>query len=286
MRSSIECIPCLVRQAMEATCFATPDSGEREKIIRLLLREIAEADFNQPPPFVARRVHRLLREKTGSDDPYKSAKRRFNAMARELLPSFQERIAASADPFGAVVRLAIAGNVIDFGVKGNLSEHEVFSALERAFDEAVAGDIEAFKKDVFSAEKILYLADNAGEIVFDLPLIQALPAGSVTVAVRGGPIINDATIDDALEAGIAEVAAVIDNGSDVPGTVLEECREEFRRAYDEADMVIAKGQGNYETLCDTRKKIFFLFKVKCPVVSLHTGLAIGSHVIFSQSIMS
>lgn len=207
-------------------------------------------------------------------------------MARELLPSFQKKIAASADPFSSAVRLAIAGNVIDFGVKGNLSEHEVFSALESAFDEAVEGDLEAFKEDAFSAEKILYLADNAGEIVFDLPLIQALAAKNITVAVRGAPIINDATIDDALEAGIAEFAAIIDSGSDVPGTVLEECKEEFRRVYYEADVVIAKGQGNFETLCDTRKKIFYLFKVKCPVVSSHTGLAIGTHVIFRQSTMS
>jgi len=168
---------------MEASGFATRDEAERERIVRLLLREIAGMDFGKAPPVAAQKMHRLLRHETGIADPYHAAKRRFNAMALQLLSSFERKIAASADPFASAVRLAIAGNVIDLGVKGDLSESEAFDTVHRAFDVPVEGDINAFREAVTSAGKILYLADNAGEIVFDVPLIRALPAGRVTVAV-------------------------------------------------------------------------------------------------------
>ena len=182
-------------------------------------------------------MHRIIREETGNADPYREAKRRFNSMAMDILPSFEKIIAKSSDPFGAAVRLAIAGNVIDLGVKGDLTEKDAFSSVARAFDEPVEGDIGRFRKAVMEAGKILYLADNAGEIVFDAPLIRMLPAGRVTVAVRGNPVINDATMEDAVFAGITDIAPVIDNGSDAPGTVLADCSANFRHAYEEADIV-------------------------------------------------
>lgn len=282
MKSSIECIPCLARQAMEASGFATRDEAARERVVRLLLREIAGMDFDKAPPVAAQKMHHLLRHETGIADPYQAAKRRFNAMALQLRSSFEGKIAASEDPFAAAVRLAIAGNVIDLGVKGDLSASEAFDAVRHAFDTSVEGDIGAFKSAVASAEKILYLTDNAGEIVFDVPLIRALPYDKVTVAVRGGPVINDATMDDAVAAGIPNIAPVIDNGSDAPATILEDCSADFRRAYDDADLIIAKGQGNYETLCDEDKNIYFLFKVKCSVVSAVAGLPIGAHVLYKK----
>ncbi|HPA72155.1 MAG TPA: ARMT1-like domain-containing protein [Spirochaetota bacterium] len=279
MRSSIECIPCLARQAMEASGFAIEDEAERERIVRLLIREIAGMDFGKSPPVAAQKMHRLLRRETGTTDPYRAAKRRFNALALQLLPSFERKIAESNDPFSAAVRIAIAGNVIDLGVKGDLSESEAFDVVRGAFEVPVEGDIGAFKEAVASAGKILYLADNAGEIVFDVPLLKMLPAGKLTVAVRGEPVINDATMEDAVVAGIPDIAPVIDNGSDAPGTVLTDCSASFRSAYEGADLVIAKGQGNYETLCDENKNIYFLFKVKCPVVSSLAGLPVGAHVL-------
>lgn len=279
MRSSLECIPCLMRQALEASGYTVNDEVRRESVMRLLMRELSLMDFSLPPPVAAQGFHRILRRETGVEDPYREAKERFNAMALELLPSFEERISRSPDPFGAAVRLAIAGNVIDLGVKGNLGVQEAFDAVGMAFDEPVAGNIEEFRNASLSVKSILYIADNAGEIVFDRPLICMLPAGKVTVAVRGKPVINDATMIDAAAAGIPEVARVIDNGSDAPGTLLEDCGPLFREAYRSADLVISKGQGNYETLCDEKKNIFFLFKVKCPVVMKHSGLRIQTHAL-------
>lgn len=279
MRSSRECVPCLMRQALESAGASTMDEGTRQETICRIRRVISELDFGDPPPAAVQKMNRLLCLNTGGVDLYREAKERYNDMALELYPAFLERIAASPDPFAGAVLLAIAGNVIDLGAKADLTEREAFDAMERALDESVAGDIDEFRKEAQAAERILYLADNAGEIVFDRALIGMLPAGRVTVAVRGKPVINDATMADAVTAGIPDMAPVIDNGSDAPGTVLEDCSPKFIDVYRKADLVVSKGQGNYETLSEEKKNIFFLLKIKCPVVASHSGLALGTHAL-------
>jgi uncharacterized protein with ATP-grasp and redox domains len=130
-----------------------------------------------------------------------------------------------------------------------------------------------------SAKKILYLVDNTGEIFFDKLLIQQMPNDKMTFVVRGYPVINDATLIDAKIAGLTEMVEVIDNGSDAPGTILEDCSKEFLRHFSDADLIIAKGQGNYETLSNSNKCIFFILKAKCPVIARDIGCEIGSLVI-------
>lgn len=282
MRSSLECLPCLVRQAMEAARRASRDEAETEALLRKIMKRLSRMDFGDSPPAVARGIHRLIRRATGVDDPYGREKARFNAMALELLPSFEKTIASSPDPFAAALRLSVAGNVIDLGAKGDLTEREAFDAVARALEEPLAGDLEGFRAAALSAKRILYLADNAGEIVFDRPLLRALPAGGVTVAVRGRPVINDAVMADAVAAGIADIVPVIDNGSDAPGTILRDCSPSFRKAFRSADLIIAKGQGNYETLCDVDAPLWFLFKVKCATVAGHCGMEIGTHAVISR----
>ena len=128
-----------------------------------------------------------------------------------------------------------------------------------------------FQAALGRASRILYLADNAGEIVFDRLLIERMPPGKVTVGVRGFPVINDATMKDAEDTGMTELAEVIDNGSDGPGTILDDCSQSFRDRFDEADLIIAKGQGNYETLSEVDKDIYFLLKAKCAVIARDMG---------------
>ena len=136
-----------------------------------------------------------------------------------------------------------------------------------------------FDNAVANAQRILYLTDNAGEIVFDRLLIEQLEPAQVTVAVRGRPIINDATLADARAVGLHELVEIIDNGSDAPGTLLDDCSQEFKRRFRAADLIIAKGQGNYETLSQERRNIYFLFKAKCSVIAEHAGVALGTHVL-------
>jgi hypothetical protein len=275
-------MPCFARQALEAARFVTGDMAIQEQILREVLRAAAGIDLRQPPPVIGQQIHRRLRELTGVADPYREAKERYNRLALGLLPGLSQRVEVCEDPLGFAVRLAIAGNIIDLGAKHGLEESEVTRSLDRVLDEPFAGDIEAFRSAAAAARRILYLTDNAGEIVFDRLLIERLPRGRVTVAVRGGPIINDATREDARAAGIDEIAEVTDNGSDAPGTVLASCSPQFRRRFSGADMVVAKGQGNFETLSGVEANLFFLLKVKCPVVAAQTGLATGTQALIHR----
>jgi len=178
------------------------------------------------------------------------------------------------------VRLAIAGNVIDLGAKSGLTEDEARQSAASALDQPLCGPLAALRQAAARAQRILYLCDNAGEIIFDRVLIAQLPRGRVTVAVRGRAVLNDATREDAVLAGLPALAEVIDNGSAAPGTVLEDCAPEFRRRFAGADLIIAKGQGNFESLHAEAAPLFCLFRVKCPFVAEHSGHPIGSHVVW------
>ena len=204
-------------------------------------------------------------------------------MALDMLPELRARIAGAEDPFAAAVRLAITGNIIDFGPKGDTTEQDALDAIAHALSEPLYGDMHAFQDAVEQADGILYLADNAGEIVFDRVLIEEILPQRVTLAVRGAPVINDATIEDAEMAGLAELAEVIDNGSDAPGTILSDCSAAFQKRFHESDLIISKGQGNYETLSGEPAGIFFLLKAKCPVIAAHAGVPVGAQVLTRNS---
>jgi hypothetical protein len=278
MRTFLDCIPCFARQSLEAARMATDDPAVHERLLRDSLRALSEIDFTDSPPAMARRIHRLVREATGRDDPYRAVKQRFTRLALAMLPALRQRVARADDPTEAAVRLAIAGNVIDLGVNGSLDEADVLRAVDEAASAPLAGDVRGMFAAAEAAEDILYLADNAGEIVFDRLLLERLPAGKVTVVVKGAAILNDATAADARAGGLTDIP-VIDNGSDAPGTILAACSEGFRRRFARAELVLAKGQGNYETLSDVEKDVFFMLKVKCPVIARHLGCEIGEMVL-------
>jgi hypothetical protein len=284
MRIFLDCIPCFIRQALDAARLATDDKQTHERVVRELLVLAKDLDMSQSPPIMGQKIHRLVRELVETEDPYRDVKRRFNNAALRLYPKMRECVVESEDTLETAIRLAIAGNMIDFGVSSRLRESE----LEEAIDECMAADssdmeLESFRRAVDEAEEILYIADNAGEIFFDRLLIEQLPVEKVTVVVKGSPVINDATIDDALLAGLPRVVEVIDNGSDAPGTILASCSQSFRDRFEKADLVVAKGQGNYETLSDIDKNIFFVLKAKCPVIAEHLGCDVGRMVLKSSN---
>lgn len=242
----------------------------------------SEVDLTRPPVVVGQAIHRRLRELTGDPDPYRGAKLAFNDLVLGLLPELRDMIRHAPDPLRLAARLAIAGNVIDLGPNASLTPADALLALRGVLHESFHEDWESFVEALAHATRIMYLADNAGEIVVDRLLIEAIGPDRVTVVVRGGPIINDATIEDARETGLADLVEVIDNGSDAPGTLLDDCGATFRERFEAADMIIAKGQGNVETLSEVNRPLFFLFKVKCPVVAAHTGLPQGTHALIDS----
>ena len=284
MQTLNECIPCFVRQSEEAVALGTKDPARQEKILRQILHALADADWAGSPPAIAQRLHRIIRKETNNPDPYRTVKDRMNGLALEALPCCRELIATAADPQEAVARVAVAGNLLDSGAKIQINLENLPGLLATLWDKPLAGDPHELFCAADKAERILYLADNAGEIVFDRLLINALPTDKVTLAVRGNPVLNDALREDAALAGLMELVSVIDNGSDAPGTILEDCSEEFREAFARADLIISKGQGNYETLSGVRAPIFFLFTVKCPIVAGQIGEPTGTMVVTKSAL--
>lgn len=279
MSTTMNCIPCFVRQAAEAVNLCVPDESRRAGIMRSLLAGIAEADWNASSPAVAQQIHRLIRKATGDPDPYLAMKERMNKLALDLLPCLIRAARLEERPRAAMTRIALAGNLIDAGAKSGLSETNVRSAVCRACGEDIRGPCREMFRAAKRAKQILFLADNAGEIVFDRVLIEALPREKMHVAVRGSPVINDATLADAELAGLPALVRVVSNGSDAPGTVTEDCSDAFRRIFDDSDLIISKGQGNYESLAGTNKHAFFLMLVKCHTVSAQIGAPVGAMVI-------
>ncbi len=287
MKTFLDCIPCLLRQSLDAARLVSPDPSVHEQVIRDALSWAGDMDLNQSPPAMAQRIHRRLREITGVADPYRGTKDWQNRLAMGLIPAFRAEIESASDPLLMAARLAIAGNVIDMGVDGNLTEADVQQALQQALTEPFFGEEERFRQAIAQAKSILYLADNAGEIAFDRLLVEQLSPERVTLVVRGAPVLNDATLVDAQTVGLDQIVEVIDNGSDAPGTILTDCNQEFRDRFANADLIIAKGQGNFETLSDEPGNLFFLFKVKCLVIAnlvnkpistqmlVHSGLGVA-----------
>jgi len=227
MKIHLECLPCMFQQALGAVRTLALD----EELARALLLRTAEAvhrlDWSQPAPLMGRTIHRAIREVTGLDDPYRERKIADTAAALALLPSIQEAVDSAPDPFLAAVRFALAGNIIDFA-RGDEPELDVAETVGRAGELAVdVSAVRALEQAIDGADDVLFLADNAGEIVLDRPLLERIGADRLTVAVRGGPVINDATLEDARRSGITDRFQVITTGSDVPGIWLSECDPDF-----------------------------------------------------------
>jgi len=279
MQMTLDCMPCFVRQALDAVRMVTDSPDTQQQVLHSVLRWLSEAPLQQSPLVMAQRVHRLIRKLACDGDPYLQAKQWSNELALELYPRVEEMVRDSSDPLEMALRMAIAGNAIDFGPHNCVDEQHVDEAIAHAFKSPLVGEVAGLTDAISQARSILYLADNAGEIVFDRLLIEQLGPERVTVGVRGMPVLNDATMADAEVAGMIGLVEVIENGSDAPGTLLDDCSEEFRRRFDEADMIIAKGQGNYESLTDADREVFLVLKAKCPVIAAQLDCPVSSLVV-------
>lgn len=243
-------------------------------------RRLSEFSLRSSPPEIARRLYADIAARAGHD-PFQEIREISNRQALDLYPRLKKKIEDSPDPLRTAVRLAIAGNVIDYGTPGEFDiAEEIEVVLGTEFGVFMFNE---FQTALSRAGTVLYLCDNAGEIVFDRLLIEELQARypiEVTAAVRGGPVLNDAILEDAGQVGLNRVCRVISNGSNAPGTLIGDCSDEFLRIYHDAGLVISKGQGNFETLWGEKKNIFFLFKVKCDVVARHIDGSVGDTVLF------
>jgi uncharacterized protein with ATP-grasp and redox domains len=276
MQTYLDCYPCFLRQALQAVRFVGASDAQQKAVLDRVLDVLKEANLEATPPQVADRVHQIVRREVGDGDPYRSAKERSTREALALYPRLKALVAKAGDSMETAVRLAIAGNIIDFGA---VAEYDLWGTVERVLAQPFAiNDGAALREALAEADEVLYLADNAGETVFDRVLIETLTV-PVVYAVKGGAAVNDALREDALAAGLDEVAMVVDNGASTMGTVLDRCSDEFRRRFAEARLVIAKGQANYETLSEEGPKVFFLLQAKCAVIARDVGVDVGSIIL-------
>lgn len=276
MRVSLDCYPCFFTQALKTSRLITSD----EKIIWEILNEVSlsipKIPFGVTPSEIGREVYRMISQITGIKDPYKEIKEDSTRQALSLYPEMRKLIDSSEDRLMTAVRLSIAGNVIDFGANASFNlESDIETILSQDFS---INHYSEFCRALNGAQRILYVADNAGETVFDRLLIEEFHKPVIYV-VREGPIINDATRKDALHSGIDEVAEIMTSGCDAPGTILKYCSDEFMKNYEAADFIISKGQGNYEGLSDEDRPIFFLLKAKCRVIASEFGVEEGGIVL-------
>lgn len=258
-----ECIPCFISQALRAGRLLNLPQSELRSLLLKTAEALFEFDFHRSPPENAVRIYDIINRFARTDDPFAAQKAESTQKALELYPDITTMINSFGDPLGTALRLAIAGNVIDFGVA---SDYDLKAEMEQVLTHVSSLWLEKELADsIGTAEWILYLGDNAGETVFDRALIETMDK-PVVYAVRSGPIINDATMDDALKAGVDKAARVISTGCRAPGIIMEQCSSEFIELFRTADLIISKGQGNYETLTGNPAPIFFLLKAKCSVV--------------------
>jgi uncharacterized protein with ATP-grasp and redox domains len=277
MKNFPACTPCLLRQARSALQQVDVDQATRERTLEKIIPILENADPALSPAALADQTNQIIREEVGQDDLYREMKDLSHQRAAEILEDLRGLVHRAENPMLQAVKVAAVGNVID--VVHDHQSLDLWEEVTTAVDHPLSGkDFPAFQARLKASDQLLYLADNVGETVFDRVLIETLDI-PVIYAVKSAPILNDATREDALKAGIDQTAEVITTGSRGPGTLLEQCSEEFLDVFHSSGVVLAKGQANYETLDDQGPKVFFLLRIKCAVLGREIGFPLGDLVL-------
>jgi len=285
MRTHLDCLPCFLRQALEAARMVTQDERIQRKVLNSVLSILSNISTQASPPEIAHLVHLRVKSITGNFDPYREIKKKQNEMALQYESTLSSQIAEMSDPLNVAMMLSAAGNAIDLAPECPIPD--IYKRYMEIISKGFAwDDYELFLKKLARSKTLLYLGDNAGEIVWDKILIEEILKSfnlEITYAVRGFPILNDVTMEDAHFVGMDKVVKVVSNGFDAPGTLLNRCSEEFLKKYQESDLILSKGQGNYESLSEENRPIFFLLNVKCPVIAEDIHCDIGDIILKFQS---
>ncbi len=284
MISDYRCFYCFVR-AFGKILEKEPISSEKKESFTVdMVKFYLDKRGNLTGPLFSRELHKMLQSYTRNTDPFREEKKHYNDKALGMMPGLERIILESEERFDTALRLAIAGNIIDFAAN---SKFDLEATIEKALKSDFAiNHSRELKEKLKSARSVLYLGDNAGEIVFDRLFIETLNHPDLTYAVRGSPVINDATMEDAEYTGLTSVVKVISNGYDAPSTIPEKSSGEFRKYFNEADLIISKGQGNLEGLLPLNDpRIFFLLMVKCNVMAEFLKVEKGSLVVFNRSFL-
>lgn len=282
MKIFLDCLPCMLRQVLEAAYMATDDETVHEDIMSEAMDVISEYKQYGCAPELCEAMHTIVKRHTGVDDPYAEIKSQDISAALRLEPVIRKFAADGDNPVVRLLKVSATGNVMDSALYSDL---DIEACLEEEIEKPfTACDEDEFNRDISKAETVLIIGDNAGETVFDKPLTEYLSHNhKVIYAVREVPIINDATVEDAFKTGIADYSKVISTGCGMPGAVIKSCSEEFQEIFNNADIVISKGQGNFEALWNETRNIYFLLKAKCYRIANALDVEINEYVFKKNS---
>ena len=282
MKVYYECASCFLRQAREALDLATSDESLKmdvtTDITQVLCNKFHDKAVNN---VIGTEIHRLIKNRTNNNDPYQNEREICNDIAMKYLPVITEAV-KTEDNLESYIKASIIGNLLDFGALGVDVNTEAL--INKTMHNGLAvNHVDKLESALKNAKNVLYLADNVGEIIFDKILIKKLKDYDVniTVALKEKPILNDACVEDALKIGLGEFADLKSIGTDSIGIIYPETSEEFKEIFNNADMIIAKGLGNYEGLTELEsdKPIFCLLNAKCNPVAKNIGVNMGDNVI-------
>ncbi len=266
MKIGMACYDCILKQIPVMARLASESEAEQRRMIRRLLRILTEADEETSPPEVASSFYREVRSVSGINDFFRREKDESTRIALSLYPALEKLTGESPDPFESALRLAIGGNIIDYGATPDFSmdglEERIHEVLEHSIDYEA---LERLRSAMEQADSIFYILDNCGEAVLDRLLISQF-APKITLGVRGEAVLNDVTRREAEMSGLGHFT-IYDTGDMAPGVSLRNSHDDFLRAMRRADLVVAKGQGNFETLTDYDRPIAFLLRIKCGVIA-------------------
>ena len=276
MHTYPECYSCLVKQAVSVLEQNNIDADTQHTALKQVMHFLSEADEQLSPSEIAGGTNKIIREVSKVEDFYLKEKKSSHTLAMTYLDDLRDLVQQAADPFEQALKISAAGNVIDVL---HVDEYHLWDEVVTTIKEEFwGGGLESFRERLSKASQLLILADNVGETVFDRVLIETLPL-PVVYAVKSGPILNDATREDAVAAGLDQVAQVVENGTRSPGTVLSQATPEFRELFERSSLVLSKGQANYETVDDQGDKVFFLLRIKCPLLSEKLNAPQGALVL-------
>ena len=287
MHIRAECLACMVTQIEKAIVLLRPEvpNDEIVSIQKHIMAKMALITEDQTP-YYGQLLYRSIAEELGDPDPYAALKVKYNELALELVPKLEDILKNAENPLLTALTIAILGNCVDFGTPHQINLEEEVKNFSS--DNLRVNHYEDFKIDFQKARKVLIIGDNTGEIVLDKVMLefflQNYPEKEFIYAVRGGPAINDATIKDAEMLGITKLLKVVE-GSKCPGVILDETTPEFKEAFNSADMIISKGQGNFESLDNIpapKAEVYFLLKAKCNLVAGMFGIPLGSLVLYHR----
>ncbi|MFW2504434.1 damage-control phosphatase ARMT1 family protein [Clostridium diolis] len=276
MKMHDKCLPCMVNQVIKVANITGVNN--KEELLKEVFTYLSKMDFEATTPEIIGEIFGMIKKHTNNPDPYKETRNYYNTLFLKLLPEFERKIEQAENSFELAVRYAIVGNIIDFNPIHNTLLEDIFDYFERMEQlELAIDDSKELAEDILNSKTLLYLGDNCGEICMDKILLRKIkelnPNIKIFFGVRGKPVVNDSIAEDAYAVGIDEYAEVIDNGDGSLGTVLNRTSYEFKEVYKKADVVIAKGQANYECLSEEKKNIYFLLMTKCDVIANDIGVS-------------